>query len=397
MSFLQRSLGAGTDTQNAASIELNRRGLSVLFVVDSNFPGFGGAEAQARKLARALEERGVYVEFVSPRVLSNQAERDTVDGFSVRRIRYPHIKLFGSVVLLFRFAHYLIRNRHRFDCMHIHVTRLLAATATVIKPLTGIPVVTKVSGFFEFEGGVLDQNKRFSPVNMVTRRVLRNVDYVQTISVETRDKLLQAGFTDGQICFIPNGIDTRHETVLRDGSGPLRIGYCGRLRKVKGVDVLIAGFAHAVKSLPDVEMELVIAGDGETRDELEAQAKQLGVFESIQFLGRINNTTSFYDELDVYVQPSFAEGLPNSVMEAMLAARIVLASDIGGNHDLIVEGEAGRLFPAGDDNALGELIVYAANHRHQLAEYGQRGKHVITERYGFDKVAEQLVDIYREK
>jgi glycosyltransferase involved in cell wall biosynthesis len=397
MSSVQSALNAGAGVELSAPLELSERGLSVLFVVDSNFPGFGGAEIQARKLASALQDRGVYVEFVSPQVLSEQPTRDAIDGFTLRRISYPHIKLVGSIILLIKFALYIYRNRNRFDYIHIHVTRLLATVATAMKPLTGIPVITKVSGFFEFEGGVLDQRQRFSPVNLVCRHVLRKLDYVQTISQETREKLLEAGFNNDQIRFIPNGIDTRQITVERGTKDSFRVGYCGRLRAVKGVDVLLNGFAMAQAKVPQEQMQLIIAGDGEKRQELEQQAHNLGVAESVQFIGRIENTKAFYENLDVYVQPSYAEGLPNSVMEAMLAGRAVLASDIGGNRDLIHDGVAGRLFPAGDGNRLGELLVESLMRQDQLVEMGNRGNDLISEQYGFDRVATELLDIYRGK
>lgn len=367
----------------------------VLFAVDSTFPGLGGAEIQAVKLARALRERGVSVEFVSPQVSTEQPLVDSVEGFTVNRIPYPHIRLLGSLVLMYRFARYLMANRQRFDCVHIHVTRLLAATAGAVRSRSGLPVITKISGFFEFEGGVLDNRKRFWPVNFLSRLALRKIDYVQTISIQTREKLLAAGFRDEQICFVPNGIDTRVQAPPMPESASLCVGYCGRLREVKGVHVLLEAFARSRQLRPQAQLQLLIAGDGDTLRALRQQVQRLNLVDSVTFLGRVDDTAAFFSSIDIYVQPSFAEGLPNSVIEAMLASRPVLATDIGGNQDLVKDGVTGFLFPAGDDQRLSEIIVSCVDKREQLGSIGAAGRQVIVQNYGFGRVVEQLMDLYR--
>ncbi|MFT6308604.1 MAG: glycosyltransferase involved in cell wall biosynthesis, partial [Halioglobus sp.] len=169
-------------------------GLRVLFAVDCEFPGLGGAEAQALKLAISLRNRGAFVEFVTPRILPTQSLEEIFHGFTVRRIDYPHLRFVGSLVLMAYFARYLRNNTHRFDAIHVHITHLMAATAGYVRKYVDLSVITKISGYYEFEGGVLDQRKRFKPLNMLLRTGLRKVDFVQTISEETREKLIEADF-----------------------------------------------------------------------------------------------------------------------------------------------------------------------------------------------------------
>ena len=371
--------------------------LSLLFVVDSRFPGRGGAEAQAVKLAVALRERGARVEFVAPRVDRRQPASDAHLGFAVTRIDYPFVPMLRSVLLMRAFARWLLAEAHRFDAMHVHVTHLLAATAGLTRAAHGLPITTKVSGFYEFDGGVLDLSRRGHPLHRLLRRGLARVDRVQTISVQTRDKLLAAGFRDEQILFVPNGIDVREPVRPPPADGPFRIGYCGRLREIKGVHVLLDAFAGALAARPDADLRLVVAGDGSAEEALAARARRLGVADRVDWLGQVEDTAGFYRTLDLYVQPSFAEGLPNSVMEAMLAGRPVLATDIGGNRDLVTDGVTGRLFPVGDAEALGALIAElsddgAAPLRARLAA---RARELIESRYGMDGVVDALADVYR--
>ena len=369
-------------------------GLRLLFAVDSRFPGLGGAESQALKLAIALRKRGAYVEFVTPRVLTSQSLEETYHGFTVKRVDYPHIRWIGSLVLMVWFGRYLLANRSRFDAMHIHITHLLAASAGYVRRWTGLPITTKISGFYEFEGGVLDQRRRFMPLNFLIRMGLRQVDHVQTISDQTREKLLDAGFRDEQIRFVPNGIDTSMAPQPPADGQTLVIGYCGRLREVKGVHVLLEAFALAVKANPERSLSLRIAGSGETMDALQSQAETLGVAQQIDWLGMVEDTSSFFRSLDIYVQPSFAEGLPNSVMEAMVEQRPVVASDIGGNNDLVEDTVTGLLFPAGDASRLSEQLTRLIDEPALRQGVAESGRQLIVERFGFDRVVDQLLELY---
>ncbi|MGQ7844951.1 glycosyltransferase family 4 protein [Granulosicoccus sp. 3-233] len=372
-------------------------GLRLLFAVDSRFPGLGGAESQALKLAVALRERGAHVEFVTPRVLTSQSMEETYHGFTVKRVDYPHIRWIGSLVLMVWFARYLMANRKQFDALHIHITHLLAASAGYVRRWTGLPVTTKISGFYEFEGGVLDQRRRFMPLNFLIRMGLRQVDYVQTISDQTREKLLEAGFRDEQIRFVPNGIDTSQPPQPATDGQTLVIGYCGRLREVKGVHVLLEAFARTSRANPRRNLLLRIAGSGETLDALQAQAEALGVAAQIEWMGTIEDTASFFRSLDIYVQPSFAEGLPNSVMEAMVEQRPVVASDIGGNNDLVEQGVTGLLFKVGDDEQLSRQLnrlIDEPELRHKVA---LSGRDLIVARFGFDRVVDELLELYHHQ
>jgi len=227
------------------------------------------------------------------------------------------------------------------------------------------------------------------------RLAMRHVDHVQTISVDTERKLLDAGFRPDQIALIPNGIDTSEPPLSMPDSPVFTVGYCGRLREIKGVHILLEGYAACKKKRPDANMRLKLAGGGTFEVTLRTLADKLGITDDIEFLGTIEDTASFYGELDLYVQPSFVEGLPNSVIEAMHAARAVIATDIGGNNELIEDDVAGRLFPAGDSEKLGELLVQSYDNQADNLRLGANGRKIIEERFGMDSVIEQLLEGYR--
>ena len=373
----------------------NGKPLRLLFAVDSRFPGLGGAESQALKLAIALREKGAQIEFIAPRVIDEHPLTDVHHGFKVTRIDYPRIRILGSLVVMARFARYLLANAERFDALHVHITHLMAAAAGYVRQRSGMPITTKISGFYEFEGGVLDPKARFKPLNFLIRCGLKKVDFVQTISHQTREKLLASGFSDAQIKFIPNGIDTREKPTVPAIENTLRIGYCGRLREVKGVHVLVDALAALKAAMPDQKFQVVVAGSGETMEALKHQALQLELVEDdIEWQGRIDDTAEFYRSIHLYVQPSFAEGLPNSVMEAMVAQRPVVASDIGGNNDLVDHEANGLLFPAGDAKALAQQLQRLVEDKNLRSKVAEAGRQLMIERYGFDAITQQLAQLY---
>ncbi len=374
--------------------QIEGKALRILFAVDSKFPGLGGAEHQAVKLAIALRERGVELEFVTPRVLKSQPLEETHQGFKVHRIDYPHIRWLGSFAVMFSFGRYLMKNASRFDMVHIHITHLMAAAAGFVRSRSNLPVITKISGFYEFEGGVLDPTAKYKPLNFLIRRGLMKVDFVQTISEQTREKLLSSGFTNEQIQFIPNGIDLQQQPTEPPSDDVVRIGYCGRLRSVKGVHILLDGFAKLKQAHPHQAMQLVIAGSGETQEALNQQAIELGIEDDIDWLGTISDTRGFLDSIHIYVQPSFAEGLPNSVMEAMAAQRPVVVSNIPGNSDLVEHELSGLLFDAGDSIALSKQLSIVLEQPQLRYSMATSGRKLMIDRYGFESITQQLAGVY---
>ena len=376
----------------------------VLFVVDSTFPGAGGAEAQAEKLAKAFKSKNVYLEFVSPRTLPDMSDYELVDGTPCHRISYPHIKYLGAALLLIRFAWFLFKRRKDFDVVHVHITRFLAAVAVMMRPLTGLPVITKISGYFEFKGGILDPDSK-NPANAFLRKTLRKIDFVQTISVQTRERLLEAGFSESQIKYIPNGIDSKEsirtldQLPTRDSASlnTLVFGYCGRLREVKGVEELVDSFIDFAKKQPNQDVKLRIAGGGKLFKTLNDRVIENGLEDRVELLGPVDNTLEFYKSLDVYIQPSFAEGLPNSVIEAMVCGLPVLATDIGGNRDLVDHDKEGWLFEAGDTDALTALMQRCVDDVDSLSSMGLQGRERIVAAYEISSVTDSLLGLYRAK
>ena len=133
------------------------------------------------------------------------------------------------------------------------------------------------------------------------------------------------------------------------------VGAVGRLVPIKNIPLLLEAAALARQSDPSIRV--VIVGDGELRDELEARADALGLGDAVVFAGWRRDLPSVYADLDAVVISSHNEGTPASLIEAMATGCPVIATRVGGVPDLIVDGETGRLVPPGDREALAAALL----------------------------------------
>jgi glycosyltransferase involved in cell wall biosynthesis len=173
--------------------------------------------------------------------------------------------------------------------------------------------------------------------------------------------MLEEGMPDDRLYVVRNGIDTSHfrphdRSFHRDRC---TIGSVSVLRPEKGLPTLIQGFHLAQAKFPG--MRLVIVGAGPERESLERQVIAAGLSDRVEFAGAAADVLPWLHQIDVFVLPSFSEALSNSLMEAMACSCCCVASDVGGNPELIADGVTGRLFRAGDVEQLGELLVSLAS------------------------------------
>lgn len=383
-------------TPPVPSITTTTRPLRLWLVIDGFYPWPGGTESQVATLARLFTQRGHSVRIIAPRLDPTKPVEETVEGIRVTRIAYPKIRGLGAVLLMLKFAAFLLQHRHEFDALHIHMAKNLAAATGAVRRWLPCPVLVKISGAWEFDGGVLDPARQRHPLYATLRRLMQRLDAFQAISAETERRLLASGMAREQVKFIPNAVDlSLYEHSAGDTAGRrLRVVYTGRLTPVKGVDVLVRAWALLGEELT-ARTELHLVGDGEQRAELEAYVAAHGLGDSVHFVGWTANVRPHLSQADLYVQPSLNEGLPNSVLEAMAASLPVVATRVSGNEDLVGEGINGHLVPAGDAPALAAALRQALADPAALRDMGERSRAFVEQTYGAERVLGLLESVYR--
>jgi glycosyltransferase involved in cell wall biosynthesis len=234
----------------------------------------------------------------------------------------------------------------------------------------------------------------------IYRKLLRVTDHmVDGIVVNSRAVERQLIKEDGvpaatiRLCY--NGIDTRiFHPCGRAADSVLTIGSVSLLRPEKGQKTLIEAFAKVCAERPNIK--LVLVGGGPMQSDLEQLVSTLGVTENCRFEPATQSVADWLRRFDIFVLPSLSEALSNSLMEAMACASCPIASAVGGNPELVTDGQTGLLFRAGDSDDLAaklRLVIDNADLRRNLA---QNAAAFIKETFSLQSSIHRMQEIYSE-
>ncbi len=365
-------------------------GRSIAFVIIGL--GFGGAEVQVVELAGALKRRGwspTIVAITPPLGLEKRADELGIPycdlGLPLRS---------KSPLLVLRLVRTL--RRLRPDLVHSHTLPPNFATR-LARLFTRLPVVV-TTAHSTIEGG---------RAKMAFYRLTdRLTDLTTNVSPQAVERFRQVHAAPaGRIRFVPNGIDVtrfapdpaRREAARRSlGAAPDEFLWLavGRHCLPKDYPNLLA----AVRALPDHgAWRLLVAGDGPLFDEHQALVSSLGLGDRVQLLGLRTDVRDLMNAADGYVMSSAWEGLPIVLLEAAASGLPVVATDVGGNREIVRAPEGGWLVPAKDPTALAAAMSAVqgmpTDARHRMGEVGRAR---VTGTFGMDAVVDQWEALYGE-
>jgi len=202
---------------------------------------------------------------------------------------------------------------------------------------------------------------------------------------------------------IPLGLDLANLLGLTSSATNLRshlgiphdavvIGYVGRFVPIKNLPVLVEGFASAARS--DPRLWLVMAGDGPLRPAIESAVRAAGIQDRVRLLGWCEDLPALYSTMDVCALASLNEGTPVALIEAMAAARPVVATSVGGVVDLVAHGQTGMLVPPQDPVKLGEAIRQLAENADERARMGQAARRDVSARFSHSRLITDIASLY---
>ena len=213
------------------------------------------------------------------------------------------------------------------------------------------------------------------------------------------------GFPPKRTRLILNGIDTdrflpvegdREEKRRRvvGVSGSPMLGTVCRLVSGKGIQTLLTAFATVVAQAP--RATLVIVGDGPDRASLEQETSRRSLRDRVVFLGNRGDVDAIYPLLDIYVQPSYAEGISLTMLEACSCALPVVATAVGGNPEIVLQGQTGTLVPARDARALASAILAQWEAPEASRSMGQSARRRVVKCFSLDRMVQDYVGLYHD-
>ena len=355
--------------------ELGTRPIPLLFLV-TNFDR-GGAEKTVTRWAIGLPRRKYAIQVAALQGRS----RAVADDLSRAGIPVHDLGMAwkGDVRVLLRLARLLRREGAQILFTFMFHPTLLGR---VVGWLCRVPVRISSERVMEWEGRGRRALNRWT-VPLGTHVVAVSDRVAAYAAREFRIPL-------DRLTTICNGVDLDHfRPVRRDGStGAPTIGCTARLHAKNDHATLLRAFARVGVRFPEARLLLVGRGPEETR--LTALAGELGISARVCFTGEQADVAPHLQQMNLYVQASAAEGMPNSVLEAMATALPVVATAVGGTPEVVVEGKTGLLVPPRDPAALADAMLRLLVN-HGLAEaFGRAGRARVEAHFGEGRMRERV-------
>lgn len=217
----------------------------------------------------------------------------------------------------------------------------------------------------------------------------------------------RVGVPERRLAQIYNGVDIQRFHPADGGRAPLPgspfndpglwvVGTVGRMQTVKAQTLLASAFVRALALQPALRtrLRLVMVGEGPLRAETHALLSAAGAADVAWLPGERADVPDVMRGLDCFVLPSLAEGISNTILEAMATGLPVLATQVGGNAELVVEGETGVIVPSGDIEAMAQALVALAGHPDRAKAMGQAGRSRVERQFSLPAMVSAYQGLY---
>ena len=282
-----------------------------------------------------------------------------------------------------------ISRLHHIDLLHAHMPK-----AHVLAGLAGCllhkPVVATIHG-----------------MNVTSHElgITRGVgSYVITNCQESFTQALAMGIPPEKLSLVRNGVDTKtfnrqpSSNILHDSihvpPGTRLVGFAGRLEHEKGPDLFIRAAEYVHQHYPDVHF--VVAGEGCMRGEMEQMCKQMRLDQHVHFVGWVNDTSSFYSNLDVLAHTSRSDGTSLVLLEAMACACPQVGIAVGGVREIIENESTGMLAGAGDWQEVGIKIIQLLEEPDRMRSMGEAARIRLEELFDVVKNTQRTAEVLQK-
>ncbi len=249
------------------------------------------------------------------------------------------------------------------------------------------------------------KNRRY---NALRRAIRRLVTHYITVSDDLA-KWLAADIQvpEDRISQIYNGVDSERfhprsgprPRVLPEGfatDDTIVFGTVGRMQAVKHQTLLARAFVALCKGAPDLgaRARLILVGDGPLRSECEKIVRDAGLAARVWLPGERNDVAECLRALDVFVLPSLGEGISNTILEAMSSGLPLVATAVGGNPELVLDGVSGQLVPSDEVDPMTAAMARYLQEPGLVAAHGMSGRRVVEQRFSMDAMVNAYLRVY---
>ncbi len=360
------------------------------------YPTYGGSGVIATELGKALAARGHQIHFIS------YAMPMRLDGFQgnifyheVEFARYP----------LFEFPLYTpalaskiveVAQFEKLDLVHVHYAIPHAISAILARDIVGgsLPIITTLHGT---DITLVGLEPSFLPVMKFS---IERSDGVTAVSRFLREKTMTNYGIEKDIVVIPNFVDTEKYCRLPSENVRARFApeherilvHISNFRPVKRVADAIRIFSEVLKKVPS---KLVLVGDGPDRSTCEILVRELGIHDSVMFLGKQIELVPILSAADIMLMPSQSESFGLSALEAMSCEVPVISSSVGGLPELQVHGQTGYIAEIGDIDRMARYAIELLTNDARRALFGRAARKRAVDFFDVNKIVNLYEAHYR--
>ena len=374
--------------------------ITVMYLIDTcvatpDSPFKGGAEKQLYLLASSLDP-GIFRPLVVQLNPDNSLPAAT-GGIGSGKIFYFHTRRmysFHGLAQLVRICR--LAKREKTDIVHTFFEKS-EVMGWLTARLAGIPIWITSRRDLGF--------KRKKIYHTIFRFTSKDCNKCVAVCQAVKDQVVRQEKLDSKkIEVIYNGlafnsyrIPDKEKTLKNEpriDDHKLLVGMIANFNfEIKGHRYFLEAAKILLKKIP--EIEFLLTGDGHLRKQYEEMARQLGIEQKVHFLGKRNDIPSIMSVLSVSVLSSTSEGLSNVILESMAAGKPVVATRVGGNPELVIDGITGYLVPPADPRAMAEVIASLLQNPDKAMAMGVAGKKLVEEKFTIETMVKSYEDLYK--
>lgn len=261
-----------------------------------------------------------------------------------------------------------------------------------LRRLTGIPWIA-------YSHGWTSENFKVEIYNLIDKIMVRFADRIVPVSESLSNRLHLGKRLRKKTVVIANAVDlidiTEEFPDLRSQYGVMEdevlLGVVGRLSPEKGHRFFLEALKTVLAVYPKVKA--LIVGEGQERDAITRSIAEYGLAEKVILTGYQKDVSPYHHAFDILVLPSLSEGMPNAALEAMIFGKPVVASDVGGIPEVVIDGETGLLVPAKDPPALAAAILELVGDKEKSIAMGLAGKERVERDFSPRQRAHRVIEV----
>ena len=395
--------------------------MKVLHVLDHSIPLHSGYTFRTRSILKQQRLAGIETCHVtSPKHGNKEKEVEEVDGLTFYRSAQPtglasKLPVLNQLALIKPMADRILEviDIEKPDIIHAHSPALNGLAALRAAKISGLPVVYEIRAFWEDaavdHGTCREGDLRYRLTRAMETHVVKHANAVTTICQGLMGDLIARGFPESKFTVIPNAVNVEQFDVITGKNKELEselalegcevFGFLGSFYAYEGLDLAVSALAKIAKTRENVRLLLV--GGGPQDDNLKAQVKALGIEDKVIFTGRVPHAVvgKYYSLVDLLIYPRKSMRLtelvtPLKPLEAMAQGKVVLASDVGGHHELIEDSKNGYLFKANDVEKLAEKMALLIEQKSQWQTIIKNGRDYVENTRNWENSVSNYLPVY---